>query len=508
MPRRRYSREKKQEQISRAQLKDFLESHEWITGDIEPDLGEDILVRIYDQGISTGLSLYVQLKSVQDIEGYRLKSGVISYRFKVADLEHWENHDPPLFIVVWDINKKEGWWIGADEAILNLDKNKPSWRRQNKVRVHIPRENQLDESGLRRIRHLLADRIFPLISKDKGLDIQAKFEFPPTPEGKAKLAEFERHLAAGDEVEIDGQFIIEFEMPGWWVRLYGELDPKSLYLHLGATKSPTMLPVQIDFFSPQFGNERIPYVEFRSIKEGQEEATISNEYQNIPATFHIILNKLTRQMSFTTTFKFSNVDALTAFQAVRIQQILASGGVVRITRIDTGESDSLPIRPGTSPPPNEVFVKFIENLRTIQRITGKVIRFPHDAGYSLDDVIAADELVSIISTGRYRQKGLVFTAELRKPAISMIVKAHKRGEPIRFQLLTEGSFVKVFLEEFELGPIKQFITGKWDMPIEGVISWLENAADEDALKVRLVDVEMYEEFEDWLNKGKILESGG
>ena len=71
MARKRNSSQKKQERISRKQFETFLEMHEWITGDIEHDLGEDILVRIYRDGVSTGLSLYVQLKSVKAIANHQ-----------------------------------------------------------------------------------------------------------------------------------------------------------------------------------------------------------------------------------------------------------------------------------------------------------------------------------------------------------------------------------------------------------------------------------------------------
>mgnify|MGYP001493751819 FL=1 len=88
MSRRRDSSQDKQERVSRKQFGEYLEQNEWITADIVPDKGEDILVRIYDNGKSTGLSLYIQLKSVLIVENLKLKSGVVSYSFEVADLEH------------------------------------------------------------------------------------------------------------------------------------------------------------------------------------------------------------------------------------------------------------------------------------------------------------------------------------------------------------------------------------------------------------------------------------
>ena len=43
----------------------------------------------------------------------------------------------------------------------------------------------------------------------------------------------------------------------------------------------------------------------------------------------------------------------------------------------------------------------------------------------------------------------------------------------------------------------QKIRGYWKMPLEEVRTWFEHAKDDDSLVVRLVEVEMYEEFENW-----------
>lgn len=121
----RFSPQQQQENVSRKQIGEFLELHGFVTGDISPDLGEDILVRIYDKGVSTGLSFYVQLKSADDIEKYHLKSGDISYPFEVKDLEHWDAQAVTVVLVIWDVNRKQGWWMWINDSIQFLQDNNP-----------------------------------------------------------------------------------------------------------------------------------------------------------------------------------------------------------------------------------------------------------------------------------------------------------------------------------------------------------------------------------------------
>ena len=41
------------------------------------------------------------------------------------------------------------------------------------MQIHILQDNTLDENGLKRIRHILADCHFPILAKDKEFDIKA-----------------------------------------------------------------------------------------------------------------------------------------------------------------------------------------------------------------------------------------------------------------------------------------------------------------------------------------------
>jgi hypothetical protein len=495
---RRSSTQQDQEIQSRKQFEGLISSIGWKPTDVTPDLGEDFLIRIYDQGVSTGLSFYVQLKSVQNINNYQLKTGKISYPFDVADIDHWDIQIPFVFLVLWDMKDKTGWWIWICDVIGYLNQNNPNWHQQKTVNIHIPIENLLDGNGFNQIRALIANCYFPIIAKDKVLDVHAKFVFPPTQEGKAKLAEFERHIAAGDEVKLDGRYIAELEFPDWFKRIHGEFDTKSMVLQMGPAGSPLMQPAQIDFISAKYGEIRLPYVELQRVKQGVDETTISNEHQNLPFKFQIVFNVKTGIHQITTKIKYGKMDAITALQALRIQQILAHGGKIRITVLETNESDVIPCNVGAFQPPDDDFVRFIENLEKIQRITEHQIHFPEDGNFTQNDLNLAEDIASMLDTGRLHKIGEHFAVNLMKPAILQLMDIHRKGEPLRFQLSSKESNAEILRQQIKLGPVMQLATGKWDMTIEEVNSWLVKAKDDDNLQVVLSNSEIFVGFQNWV----------
>jgi hypothetical protein len=398
----RLSPQQEQEYVSRNQLKEFLESHSFITTDITPDLGEDFLVRIYDKGVSTGLSFYVQLKSVDSVEKHLLKDGDISYPFEVKDLEHWSVQAVPVILVIWDVEKKLGWWLWINDAIEFLQRTNPDWAHSKTVNVHIPFKNQLNDGALVGIRHRLADLYYPIISKDKVLTIDASFNFPQTPEGKTKLEELKRHFSAGEEVEIDGKYIKLFDFPDWWKRLYGEFEPTGMYLKLGPTRSKNTRPAQIEFVS-ETQSERIPYVELWTIKQGEEEVTLSNDQQNIPIRFLVVLNRNTRQCQMQISTNTADLDAPRALQILKMQKVLSDGGSIKLTLLDSGQEINLPVPPNSLSAPAKIVLEFAEKLNLIQSKLGITIRWPGDGSFSHKDYQAAEELVSVIEKGIYEQ---------------------------------------------------------------------------------------------------------
>ena len=496
-PKKRHAPQQKQENVSRKQLESFLEEHEFVTADISPDLGEDVLVRIYDKGISTGLSFYVQLKSVDEFKKYLLKSGDISYPFEVKDLEHWAISVIPVFLVIWDVKHSKGWWIWINDAITYLQENNPNWEKNKTANVHLSSKNQIDESGLSNIRHLIADLYYPIISKGKDLSINARFSFPQTPEGKTKLNELQQHFAKGDEVELDGKYIELFDFPDWWKRLYGDFKPSEMYLKITPNRSNAPRPTKIEFIS-DIVREEIPYVELWITKQGEEEITLTNDLQDTPIKFAVIVNKVSRQNQIKIHADLSNLDGEEALKILRIQEILSHGGRIELNLLDSVDLINIPIPPKSFPKPDQSVLEFVEKICQIQKTFGTKLKFPQDGSFTLKDVQAADELASIIEKGIYQQSGMIFKANILKPEIEKIIDGFTDGVPVYVQIEANESFVEILSQKIELGPMLQKIRGNLKMSLEEIRSWLNNASDKDSLLVQLVGVELHEEFERWI----------
>jgi hypothetical protein len=281
--------------------------------------------------------------------------------------------------------------------------------------------------------------------------------------------------------------------------LFGEIDPSTMWVKIRSTKAEKPRPAQIEFLYENI-DEKIPYVELWKLKEGEEEATFSNEHQNIPIKFFMIFRK-SGEFRINITANFSNLDSAFVLHILKIQQVVSSLGEMKLTILDTGDVISLPIPSSNIPMPNLQTLDFVEKLCFIQNTLDKRIIFPED-GYFAKDIEAANELISIIQKGYYQESNKGVSIELLKPGIEKILELGYKdnNQAMYFQYSSSESFLELFSEKIELGPMLQKIKGYWEMPLEKVKIWLEQAKESDALTVKLVNVELFEEFENWQKK--------
>ncbi len=400
------------------------------------------------------------MKSTGDINKHLIKSGEISYPFEVKDLEHWDAQALTIILVVWDIHQKRGWWIWINQAINFLAEANTAWRKKSKVNIHIPIENEFNEAGLTKLRHLLANLYYPIISKGRDLTINAKFSFPNTPNGKEKLAEWQRHFATGDEVELDAKYIETFDFPEWWKRLFGETDPNTRWVKIGPARSKVHRPAQIEFITDA-GQAKIPYVELWNVKQGTEEVTFTNDRQNIPIKFLFVFSKIAENR-MNINADASNLDSVSVFQMLKIGQVLSAQGIMKLTFLDTGDVIDVPMPSSNFPAPDQKIVDFVEKVSFIQNYLGKKILFPESGPFaSYEDVFAVNKLISIIQNGyyQYRQNNMTFSMMFLKAGIEILLEDHrdKEGALMHCELPNDESFVEVFSQKVELGPVTQKI---------------------------------------------------
>jgi len=130
---------------------------------------------------------------------------------------------------------------------------------------------------------------------------------------------------------------------------------------------------------------------------------------------------------------------------------------------------------------------------------GIIIQPREDGIFTLNDKQAADELVSIIEKNNYKQNGLIFTIDMKKAGIGEVLKKKKEGPLMDFLLTSDESYVEILSQKIELGPFTQRVRGLWNMPEEEVQNWFNHAKEDDSLMLKLEEVELFEEFENWKN---------
>jgi hypothetical protein len=129
-----------------ASIKKSFRSAGWALQEIgrEFDYGEDLLVRIFDNGEATPYTFFVQAKSVSDT---RVVSGgrYLSCRVKSSHLQSWATFWEPVIFAVWDSADDVTYW----EVVQSPERSAKQSR--TGARLYVPTDNILDPEGLTRI---------------------------------------------------------------------------------------------------------------------------------------------------------------------------------------------------------------------------------------------------------------------------------------------------------------------------------------------------------------------
>jgi len=112
--------------------------------DREFDYGEDLLVRIFENGEATPYTFFVQAKSASAM---RVVGGgrYLSCRVKLSHLQSWETFWEPIIFAVWDSTNDVTYW----ELVQSPER--PAKQSQTGARLYVPTVNTLDPEGLTRI---------------------------------------------------------------------------------------------------------------------------------------------------------------------------------------------------------------------------------------------------------------------------------------------------------------------------------------------------------------------
>ena len=144
MPQRPRSHEV--EDLSRNRLHEAFNGVGWTVEDLRKDYGEDLLVRIFDSGVATPLSFFVQAKGTDAIQNYALATGPIFVPLKREHVNHWREFSEPVIVALWDSKADRVYW-NCVQTYFSTEEGKTALAAAAEV-LRIPVNLPLDSTGL------------------------------------------------------------------------------------------------------------------------------------------------------------------------------------------------------------------------------------------------------------------------------------------------------------------------------------------------------------------------
>ncbi len=493
----RLSRQMQQEDRSVGQLMDHLAAYGWAVNPIRRDVGEDLLIQIFANGAPTGLSFYVQLKSVTDIEDGLARPGGLTFQVDVKHLKHWEVSAVPVCLLVWDVGRRYGRWQTVPEAIAGLDKQTPAWRNQKTIRVVFPASNTTDDAGLLRLQRAVAIRFLPVISAGKTLDFDIQLQFPPSEEGRTKLQEFQRCMSAGDPVEIPGHFIRALKPSAWWTRLFGDIDPADWHLGLGSVATQETFPWRLDVVSKTSLLASVHYLEMRMLKRGSEEITLSNEAQPIPVSARAVFRLPNGEFRISLTVGKGITAVDQVYEALSFLCALNVGDTLRVTALKDQVTFDLPLGQPFPGAPNSILMELLRKVVEIQAATGCKLAMPPEWSPTRADARAISEVGQIIQTGHVDRQDQIMRGKFKKPVVDLILVALRAGQSLQFRFTNCESWAELLGTKVDLGPSIRYVNGHSSMSVEELQSAASAMGPDDELPLSIVRAQVTDQYDRW-----------
>lgn len=501
MSNRRFSIQLEQEKKSRLQLEERLTDFGWHLVSPNPDLGEDFIVEIYNEGQNTGVTFYIQEKSVTNIEERKNKDNHLVYRLKVKDLKHWEGFSLPVVVVIWDINLRMGKWSFAKDLISRLDQNNPKWRTKTDVQVYIPWNNETTDGGLKRLKVEIGRHVYPLISFGKDLSLSMKLTFPNTQDGVKLRKSFDSHIKEGEPITLKGDVIQELKFSNWWEEWFGGFNLKEAEIFIGESRSDRPIPITFKIIPTTGRTVSLARIDFRLIRSGTELIKFSNEHTNCPLLLNFNLRKEGKLLQGTLNYLFRHVggDPHELLNYLDFTKAIAIGGNLLVEFHDENQSYSTNFPPVPNTGPDPAFHELIRKLCVVQDKTGKFFKIPNQ-GISQQEADTIVELYEIVENGVIQYTNSTTYLELKDKALQAFFDACKQGNSIPLRFTAEDSYVELFGETIKTGPRNREVTCFVEMNVSEFEDKMNNLQPGEFLKVNLVNVNGIETVPEWQSK--------
>ena len=159
------------EDESRDYLRTLFHQVGWVVEDLYHDYGEDLLVRVFDEGETTPLLFFVQVKATDRLSRYLREVDRLEVPLSRAHVLAWNRLLEPVLIVVWDSQTDIAYWQSI-QAFLDTPLGLQRLSKAGgSIHVRIPTANILDRNALPSIRSLAENRLSRALRDRERADI-------------------------------------------------------------------------------------------------------------------------------------------------------------------------------------------------------------------------------------------------------------------------------------------------------------------------------------------------
>ncbi|MGA9998094.1 MAG: SIR2 family protein [Pyrinomonadaceae bacterium] len=308
-----------------------------------------------------------------------------------------------------------------------------------------------------------------------------------TVKGEGKKA-IERMLETGEPLDIKAEDIVDVIVPDIirrYIKITGHLGISS-----GVGRGDMKRTVKATIECADGETASLDNIILEEIQGGNKQAILSNEKQDVPWKFRLVILADEEGQPLQYTFNDVGLPVKQALDGLRFSRALAKGGFFRFEDVKTGEQFAhADIEIGTMPAPEPLLIRILEALDVIHKKTR--VRFTSPEGVPEEMVNNIFVVQQIVETGSvefqppYRQGA---TVQQAKETIEIFSKAGVTGAFTQYA--TEWVF-NVLGQPVQLGPV--LVTcEKWHITpedLEVLKNAVESSPPDAVLEIRMTPVD-------------------
>jgi hypothetical protein len=270
-----------------------------------------------------------------------------------------------------------------------------------------------------------------------------------TLKGREAVEAVKRLEETGEPLDIKGEHIVNVTLPDIISRHIQVTEHRGI--STGVSRGQMKRTVKVTVECADGETASLDNIILEDVQSGTKQAILSNENQDVPWKFRMIIKADEDESSVNFTFNDVGLPVKRALEGLRFSRALSKGGLLRLENVETGEQLAhADLTPGAMPTPNPLLVRVLEALDLIQRKTGYRFTSPQDVPESMVQNIFAVE--QILQTGRIEFNPPYVLTAIREQAKDTLERISKGLTGSITQYADDWVFV-ILGQHVSLGPV-------------------------------------------------------